>query len=118
MAMARKPTPLSASLAVGDAWLVDLHQRLITTHGIGNAPAVAADRSDRLALLVNILTRLEIRFHGDDARIRDALATPLSELDGRAPEELLAGNVATLRRLRDAVPHMAAPEVRMWRVGH
>ena len=124
-----------------DARLLDLCGRIMLTHAL--APGLAeralgipaedsralvdgtplsatldADQSARLALLTNILVRLEIRCRHDGGAIRRALQAPLDALGGAAPTDRIGDGVDALRAVRAAVDHVELPKVRWWRIGH
>ncbi|HEU4959995.1 MAG TPA: hypothetical protein VFT56_06265 [Sphingomonas sp.] len=73
---------------------------------------------ERLRLFVNILHRLEHRLRHDGAAIRIALETPLDALEGKAPAELLGGDIAALHAVRKAIDEIQAPKVKWFRIGH
>ena len=124
-----------------DTRLLDLCGRIMLTHGLtpglaeralgisaedaramvdGTPLTVAldADQSVRLALLTNILVRLEIRCRHDARAIRRALQAPLDALGGAAPADRIGDGVDALRAVRAAVDHVELPKVRWWRIGH
>lgn len=80
--------------------------------------ALDADQSARLALLTNILVRLEIRCRHDSRAIRFALGAPLDALGGAAPADLMGDGIAALRTVRAAIDHVEMPKVRWFRIGH
>ena len=106
--------PLLAERALG----VSAEDARAVVDGTPLSATLDADQSACLALLTNILVRLEVRCRHDERAIRAALATPLDVLGGTAPVDHVNGDVAALRAVRAAVDHVEAPKVRWWRVGH
>lgn len=117
------------------AWLADTCARLMLTHRIDRSlvaealgiaasevdrtlagPAIEPDAElpERLALLVDILMRLEIRMRGDTRLLLETLATPPGTLEGRTPAETMT-DIERLRAVREAIAAMPVPEIRMWR---
>lgn len=86
----------------------------------GTASGILLDteRAERLALVANILVRIEVRLAHDSRAIRLALDRPLERLGGATPREAIAGDLDSLRRLRCAIDEMKEPATKWWRVGH
>lgn len=82
----------------------------------GHPPDKAA--TERLALFVNVLLRLEGRLLGNGPAIRRALDVPLPVLGNRAPAALFDGSVDDLRAVRMAIDTIEVPQERWFRVGH
>ena len=125
----------------GDDWTLAEVGRLLWAHGLDPALAAGAlgmtvdeahqivageplvvaiteERRTRAALLLNVLTRVELRCGHDTVAIRTALDRPIDAIGTLSIAERLLDrpDLASLRELREAAGTMPVPKIKMWRV--
>ncbi len=108
------PALAAGALSIG----LDEAQRLVAGEPL--AVTMTEERRTRAALLLNILTRIELRCEHDPVAIRAALGRPLDTLASVSTAERLReqSDLAAWRILREAADTMPVPKIWMWRVAH
>lgn len=109
-----------------------LHAHQLDTRLVCSALSLSSDKAERLvaagetattgvvppdhaALLLNILTRLEVRCRHDSRALAAALERPAPELDGQSIGEALRQpiDIERLRQLREVAGMLPLPKVKM-----
>lgn len=106
------PALAAAALGFGEAQV----RTLCGGHvGAGDIPP---ERHEHVALMLNVLIRIELRCGHDSVAVAAALERPLDLLGGSSIAERLraAPDLAGLRLLREAAGAIPVTKIKMWRV--